>query len=406
MQRILLVLCSLLLSVALVMAQAANCPDLVDEALDITAEYCDVLNRNEVCYGNVRLEATAVDEDTELNLDEPGDIESIVAIESLRLSPMQTPDMWGVAMMAVQADIPDTLPGQNVIFVLFGDVTIAAKTDESLSSMQAFTIQTGITGRQCNQAPNDGVLIQSPEGIDKVRFQVNGVDVEFGSTIYLQSHTDEGLRVNALEGNISVTANGQTVPVPPGTRARIPLNPDNTPAALPTLERMTRNDIRGLPLRLLPREVLPPPFIQPEVIEAYTQLNQIALSGSTGIEGGFDIQAIDYNYSIYTEPQFGCPEMANARPGMLIYFGYGVGVPVGESESAAEAEFTGHSGQITVDSIALPTFRQGITLHGGGNYGDRAIAVWIATPGRHNATSVWTHENGPLKSCEFVVNNN
>src|SRR5690606_20836366 len=37
---------------------------------------------------------------------------------------------WGVALMQIQANLPDTLPGQNVTFLLFGDVTIEEEVGE------------------------------------------------------------------------------------------------------------------------------------------------------------------------------------------------------------------------------------------------------------------------------------
>ena len=38
---------------------------------------------------------------------------------------------WGVALMRIQANLPDTLPGQNVTMLIFGDVQIQNAGGES-----------------------------------------------------------------------------------------------------------------------------------------------------------------------------------------------------------------------------------------------------------------------------------
>ena len=99
--------------------------------------------------------------------------------------------VWGVAVMSLQADIPNTLPGQNVTFILFGDVMIENAASDEQTPMQAFYLRTGIGDVACEEAPESGLLIQTPDGIDEVTFNVNGVDVQVGSTVLFQ--TEEGL---------------------------------------------------------------------------------------------------------------------------------------------------------------------------------------------------------------------
>jgi hypothetical protein len=86
-----------------------------------------------VCYGNSLNLATPRNSDETLNFDERGDIVSLTQIESLELSPMdEVTDQWGVAVMQLQASLPDTLPGQNVTFLLFGDVQIEDAADDQV----------------------------------------------------------------------------------------------------------------------------------------------------------------------------------------------------------------------------------------------------------------------------------
>ncbi len=48
-------------------------------------------------------------------------------------------DHWGVALLSVQANLPDTLPGQSVIFMLLGDTQV----ENAVQPQDAF--QTGAT---------------------------------------------------------------------------------------------------------------------------------------------------------------------------------------------------------------------------------------------------------------------
>ncbi len=100
------------------------CPAMVEEAMTTVGEACEGLGRNEACYGNVQVNATGW-EDNELDFTEPGDMANVMELSSLATFPLNTEDnTWGVALLALQANLPETLPGQNVTFVLFGDVEL------------------------------------------------------------------------------------------------------------------------------------------------------------------------------------------------------------------------------------------------------------------------------------------
>jgi hypothetical protein len=115
------------LSTGIALAQDAACPDLVQTALDYIDAQCSGIERNQACYGNLQIEAVPQTGVTDFKFDTPGDIETIASIGSLNLSGMLTPDEWGVTLMSVQANLPDSTPGQNVTMLLFGDVTIENK---------------------------------------------------------------------------------------------------------------------------------------------------------------------------------------------------------------------------------------------------------------------------------------
>jgi hypothetical protein len=112
------------LSVALVLAQG-ECANVVQEGLAATDQNCANLGRNQACYGNVLLEAVPQAWVTDFNFAENGDVVDVAAVESLHLSSeVEDTGVWGVAVMNIQANLPDTLPGQNVTVLLFGQVDL------------------------------------------------------------------------------------------------------------------------------------------------------------------------------------------------------------------------------------------------------------------------------------------
>lgn len=189
-----------------------NCPSIVTEAIAQANEACDSLGRNEACYGFSAV--TALDDvgDSLDDFSTQGDIVNISQVTSLSTAAMQEDEgIWGIAFMALQANVPNTLPGQNVSFVLFGDTTIesdpTADSDTYTAPMQAFQLTTGIGMPNCVEAPRDGVLVQSPEGI-QVIFSVNGIEVEMGSTVLLSPDVNDSntQQVTVLEGQANITS--------------------------------------------------------------------------------------------------------------------------------------------------------------------------------------------------------
>ena len=252
------------------LAQDSTCSTLIQQTLSATEASCEQTGRNQACYGHILLAAQAQTSISDLQFDTPGDIDDLVKIQSLKLSPMDVASgEWGVALMRVQANLPDTMPGQNVTLLLFGDVEIREAPPETppvllnitpttnvnvrygastnsaivgaLSSgqtitadgrneagdwlriqldtshvgwvyaplvvvdgdtallpirdatdttlvpstpqyrpYQAFYFRSGIGDAPCMEAPESGILIQTPEGAGKINLLINAVNVELG----------------------------------------------------------------------------------------------------------------------------------------------------------------------------------------------------------------------------------
>lgn len=183
----------LILGIAPVRSQEGTCPDVVRRAIEATDAGCADTGRNQACYGNSQIMLTALEGITDLIFEHVGDIADIADIQDLQLSAFN-PDTgdWGVALLRVQANIPDTIPGQNVTMLLLGDVQIQdARTNVNVSGdfgpMQAFYFRTGVGDAGCAEMPNSGIVVQTPAGVGEIALNINGVDFAFGSTAHLFS---------------------------------------------------------------------------------------------------------------------------------------------------------------------------------------------------------------------------
>jgi hypothetical protein len=263
MTRVFILLSVLYLAPALALAQSADCPELVETALDVADQLCTETGRNQACYGHVALTAELTPDAESVAFEQAGDIVDVALVESLRLDPLDVAaGEWGVALMNLQANLPDTLPGQNVTFLMFGDVEITSAVEpdnaNELQPMQAFYLRTGIGDAPCEEAPESGLIVQTPEGAGTVLFNVNGVDVEMGSTVLFQADVEIGMTVSTLEGAAYVSAEGGSQPIFPGTWVRIALNERllaTDPPGLPLSYIRRQTLLQALPLRLLRRQI-------------------------------------------------------------------------------------------------------------------------------------------------------
>jgi hypothetical protein len=319
-----------------------DCPAAVKEALEAATTACTGLVRNTVCYGNNRVIATDFEGGSINNFDLPGNIIDLLNLGGLATFPFDTEtNTWGVALLAIQADLPDTLPGQNVTLVVFGDVSLQNEvapgqtiTPQSITGtstsnpnlrlgpgktfaiagslsagqdvniigrsqandwlqllidnevrwvaeqfidvtgdlltmpvadtsanpqlyaqpLQAFRIRSTPRGSKCEEVPNDGVVIQAPTDT-KVNFLVNGIEMSVGSTALLRpGATDDSLEVATLAGSIGLKSGGVETIVQPGYG--VDATAGNAPGEA---EQYTYDEVRSLPLGLLPEEVNAPP---------------------------------------------------------------------------------------------------------------------------------------------------
>ncbi len=337
------------------LSQTGDCEAVVQTALEATDRVCTDTSRNQACYGHVHIEAEPQSLEEAFKFEDVGDTVDVSRIGSLRLSPMdEDQQTWGVALMKVQADIPNSKP-ENVTILLFGDVQVdnavpdpilldasvigpgnanirrqpsnrafvlasmapdtvltargrsadgnwlyvdlpddrgsgwvrrslmeiegnanqLRTTDPSLTSygpMQAFYLQNGNDQSSCSQTPNDGILIQTPEGVAEVRLWINEVKIRLGSTAFIQAPAgSRQMVVKTVEGQAVIEALGVEQTSPAGTSVTIQLNEDNKPSAPPSAPQAYQmNVVENLPFEELEREITAAPPL--EITPTQTQL--------------------------------------------------------------------------------------------------------------------------------------
>lgn len=136
-KRMILITLMLLLIVSGTAAQQSptdtTCPPFVGDTLTALDTLCAATGRNQACYGNVSIDATPR-EGVSFQFADMGDIVAVSDIEAMQLAALDLMgELWGVALLRIQANIPGTLPGQNVTFLIFGDVEIANLSDTDVS---------------------------------------------------------------------------------------------------------------------------------------------------------------------------------------------------------------------------------------------------------------------------------
>ena len=136
----LLMLLGLLIIAPQVLAQEevtdATCPVLVQQALEDVGNNCDSLERNNACYGFNQVDAAFFEEQPEEFFSTPADRAALSILQTLQTAPLNTEEsLWGIATLNVQANVPGSLPGQAVVFMLLGDVEI----ENAVAPEDAFT---------------------------------------------------------------------------------------------------------------------------------------------------------------------------------------------------------------------------------------------------------------------------
>ncbi len=124
-------------------AQTSNpaCPALVELALSQVGNNCSDLGHNSACYGFNKLSATFNQSVDSNFFTRPSDRSDLALVQSIQTAPLDLGlGQWGIAVLNVQANVPDTLPGQAVTFLLLGDSEIENAVEASSDNVEAVTV--------------------------------------------------------------------------------------------------------------------------------------------------------------------------------------------------------------------------------------------------------------------------
>ncbi len=182
LKRIFLTVFSFLCTVAIVHAQAIECSAVVETALKSVSEVCSPMNRNAACYGAKTVDSVTFDSPRPANFFTlPGDHSDLLKLREIHPQPLDASDnSFGVALLNVQANVPNTLPGQAVVFMLMGDAKLTNEVpvdSKQQTAFQSFYFLPSPGKKDCYEA-EPTLTIQTPGNIT-VNFMFNGVDTEF-----------------------------------------------------------------------------------------------------------------------------------------------------------------------------------------------------------------------------------
>ncbi|MBX3085382.1 MAG: hypothetical protein KF716_27355 [Anaerolineae bacterium] len=199
-------------------AQGANgCAELFQRAMDTLHNSCAEVGRNEACYGNQSIMATL--RDSALSFNSVGERVNVAEIERLTASALDLETQhWGLSLLKLKVNLPDTLPGANVTFLIHGGTSV-----ENVSGdMQVFYFTSSLGEPQCKQMPPSAIVVHSPNH-ERVTFVANGVEVNVGSTVVMSAQPNASMDVYLVEGSATLTAGGRAVALQPNEMTSIPL---------------------------------------------------------------------------------------------------------------------------------------------------------------------------------------
>ncbi|MCL4252884.1 MAG: LysM peptidoglycan-binding domain-containing protein [Anaerolineae bacterium] len=139
------------------MAQPNECADLVERAILALEDNCDSLDRNSACYGYNAVSAVFSQVVPTDYFTRPADKAGLLDLLSIQTAPLDVDtDRWGIAVMSMQANLPNTLPGQAVTVLLLGDSMVENRVNPSDVAPIATPVEVTITSASdARTSPSD-----------------------------------------------------------------------------------------------------------------------------------------------------------------------------------------------------------------------------------------------------------
>ena len=126
--------------------QDGVCPPLVQRALAEAGNQCANLPRNAACYGFNQVSAQFSTDVADDFFTRPADTTDLTMLQNITTAALDDAlGHWGVAVLNVQANIPNSLPGQGVRFILFGDVSLTNEVSPAEARQPVTPIEITVT---------------------------------------------------------------------------------------------------------------------------------------------------------------------------------------------------------------------------------------------------------------------
>ncbi len=174
----------------------------------------------------------------------------------------RTSDSTWVRIESMDGTVRGWIPASHVGDVAdIATLTVIDGETPYQTPMQAFYLQSGTNDYECSDIPSDGLLIQTPEGVAQVTLLINEVNIELGSTAFIQARPNETMQITMLEGKAKVSSGSMVYEVPAGQKIEIPMTADMRPADVPNEPTTYESeDVEALPTDLLTEsiEIAPP----------------------------------------------------------------------------------------------------------------------------------------------------
>jgi hypothetical protein len=120
-------LCLLIITSGSVLAQSVDCATIAQKAIEATRKVCAGIERNQACYGNVKVEIKP-QANVRLAFAKAGDVAPLASLETLSTSPFDASSKtWGLALMNIRADLLDG----NLTALAFGQASLGNGSEAS-----------------------------------------------------------------------------------------------------------------------------------------------------------------------------------------------------------------------------------------------------------------------------------
>ena len=146
-------------------------------------------------------------------------------------------------------------------------LSVVDATQPNYRPMQAFTFKSATDKQNCAEIPQNGLLIQTPEGAGEVKLWINQIVIKLGSTVYFQAQPNGDMIVSTIEGHATVEALGVSYTAIAGSSIHVQLDEDMKPISVPSLPQAYQiTDVQNLPIDNLQRKIsIHPPLTEQEV---------------------------------------------------------------------------------------------------------------------------------------------